>query len=65
MGMHYLILMSSQVFKGNVTYLNAFSEMRGWTDGTTNGQASLSRQEQKVWCQNMELQLATSIVPEG
>lgn len=48
MGMHYLTLMSSEVFKGNITYPNAFSEMpsaAGHTAGPTDGQVTAGQRK--------------------
>lgn len=47
--MHYLTLMSSEGFKGNITYLNTFSEMPSAAGHTAWPTDSHSRQEEKVW----------------
>lgn len=50
MGMHYLILMSSEVFKGNITYLKAFSEMPSvaeWTARPTHRLVTAGRKRRR------------------
>lgn len=63
--MHYLILMSSEVFKGNVTYQKVFWDaISGQTDTMTNRWTGHGRSEEKVLCWIVCLQLATLLLSQ-